>query len=100
MAAIEMVNGDFIDRRFFIDTSCVNLHQQLSTLTWDDRYKENQTQHNDLFDAMLYAHRMSKHYWGAVPVQRDEVDVQEQRILDYANEQYRINTEEPDPWEQ
>jgi hypothetical protein len=95
MAAIEMVNGDFIDKRFFIDTSCVDLHTQLSTLTWDEKYKENQSQHNDLCDAMLYTHRMCRHYWGSVPVIRSQTEVIEQQIKDFA---IKDQFEESDPY--
>ncbi len=98
MAAIEMINGDFIDQRMFVDGSQVDLIQQLLTLTWDDRYKENQTQRNDLLDAMLYAHRASRHYWGHIRKPLSEVDAAEQAIVDFAIEKHRLEIEGDDEW--
>ena len=90
MAAIEMLNGDFIDGRFFIDSSQRDLQQQLLTLTWDDKYRENQSQRNDLLDAMLYAHRSSRHYWGEIKPIKSHAEIAEQEIKRFAIESLTV----------
>lgn len=65
--AIEMLNGDFIDRRILIHESCTEYFEQAARLSWDFvkgvRRIENPTLPNDLCDVVCYLHRMSRHYW-------------------------------------
>jgi hypothetical protein len=62
-AAIETLNGDFADGRFFVHKSHTELRRQMQVLVKDDKGQEDPSLPNDKCDAMLYAHRWSRHYW-------------------------------------
>jgi hypothetical protein len=97
MTAIEMINCDFIDRRLFVHESCTALHNQLETLEWDDKHKENPSLPNDLCDSFLYPTRFSRHYWGKLPspklTMQELTKLQEREMLEQVitNERNKIH---------
>lgn len=89
--AIDTLNGDFIDKRLYINKKLHALINQMHNLTWDDKRKENPALPNDLADSCLYAHRFSRHYWGKIP---DVISIEKQienRIKDYAEYNNKTN---------
>jgi len=89
--AIDTINGDFIDKRLYINKKLTPLINQMQNLTWDDKHKENPALPNDYCDATLYAHRFSRHYWGQVPVKISPEKKLEMDIMQYAEERNTRN---------
>lgn len=71
-AAINLFNGDLIDKRLFILKSCDKLIEQMKYLQWDDKHKEKAGMPNDLCDSALYIYRMSRHFWHVEPPNEPE----------------------------
>lgn len=87
---IEMMNGDFVNKKFFINKNNTLLLNQMDNLTWDDKHKENPTLPNDLCDATLYGYRFARHYWGQEDIIVDPKELLEQQILEYAQKERAI----------
>lgn len=97
LGAIEMVNSDLRKGRVFVmDDS--PLAEELKILQYNDKGKEDATQRNDLADAFLYAHRMSRHYWfeeAVPPVEPGTAewaeDIEEKRATRMAEAKWEAN---------
>ncbi len=86
MTAIDMVNCDLVDEKFFINEKLKAVHMQYEALTWDDKHKEDPSLPNDLCDAILYAPRFCRQYWGKPEVKLSPVQKMEQEIIEFASQ--------------
>lgn len=100
MVAIEHLNDDLRAGRLFIRDEGP-LPEELKVLQYDTRgqardpnaRKEDPHQPNDLCDALLYAHRMSRHYWYRPEVEQRRVEPLDDWAERYAAAQNRRDTE-------
>ena len=87
---IGILNSDFITRNVLIlKQTNQDLIRELEILLWDAKsllqgnYIENQSQPNDLCDALLYNHHFSRHWWfQPVPDPMTPQEKQTKRIMD------------------
>jgi len=74
LSHILSLNSDFMTRSVVIMPGNDEMIKQLRSLTWDSKklkegkHEEIASKHNDLNDALLYAHHHSRHMWYEQPI--------------------------------